>query len=153
MLGRPPKFGTVEELQEKINAYFESCDNRTTKIMNSKGKMIEVPDPRPYTITGLALALDTTRRTLLDYETIYGEEFSHTIKMAKQKIENFAEESLWQPKIATGVIFNLKNNYGWVDKTEVETSGETTVNNKIDLKNVSTDDIREFIEKLDEHSI
>ncbi len=100
--GRPLKFKTVKELQKKIDEYFATCDE--------KGK--------PYIITGLAYHLDTTRRTLLDYED--RDEFSHTIKRAKTKIEAYTEEQLYTPKIANGVAFNLKNNFGWRDKTEVE---------------------------------
>lgn len=94
----------------------------------------------PYTITGLALALDTTRETLLDYEdgdrdiepdntSDDGEElpkFSDTIKKAKLKIHNYAENRLFENN-PTGTIFNLKNNYGWKDKTEtdVTTNGKS----------------------------
>lgn len=104
--GRPLKFKSVKELQKKIDEYFAMCDE--------KGK--------PYTVSGLAYYLDTSRRTLLDYEE-KNDEFSHTIKRAKQRIEAFVEESLWTPKIANGVAFNLKNNFGWKDKTEQEISG------------------------------
>ncbi|MGG4217303.1 terminase small subunit [Paenibacillus jamilae] len=104
-LGRPLKFQSVEELQIKIDDYFESCHN-------DAGDLI-----RPYTITGLALALDTSRKVLLDYEK-RDDDYSYTIKKAKLKIENFAEESLFTSKQTAGVIFNLKNNYGWVDKQE-----------------------------------
>ena len=76
-----------------------------------------MPDPIPYTITGLALHLGTNRQTLINYEN--RDEFFDAINTAKLRCEHFAERSLWQPKIATGVIFNLKNNYGWRDQREV----------------------------------
>ena len=47
--------------------------------------MIKIP-----TISGLAVALDTSRRTLVNYEE--KEEFFHTIKEAKQFIESVIEE-------------------------------------------------------------
>ena len=101
--GRPMKFKSNEELKEKIDKYFADCDE--------KGK--------PYTVSGLAVALGTTRRTLLDYEE--KDEFFHTIKNAKAKIEAFNEEMLYNKNVSTtGVIFNLKNNYGWKDKQEIE---------------------------------
>jgi hypothetical protein len=102
-VGRPLKFETVEMLQEKIDAYFNECDEKE----------------EPYTITGLALALNTTRETLLDYED--KEEFSDTVKRAKLKCENFAEKHLFKGKNGVvGAIFNLKNNYSrWVDKQEI----------------------------------
>lgn len=104
-MARPLKFQSVEELQRKIDEYFEMCDEQ--------GK--------PYTISGLAYFLGTNRQTLLNYEE--RDEYFDTIKRAKARIEAFVEESLWQPKIATGVIFNLKNNFGWQDKQNLEHSG------------------------------
>lgn len=107
-VGRPLKFKSVEELQRKIDDYFDSC-------YDEDGNCI-----RPLTITGLALALDTTRRTLLDYEE--KDEYSHTIKMAKQRIENFAEEQLFTNRNTAGVIFNMVNNYGWTNKQDIDQS-------------------------------
>ncbi len=109
-VGRPLKFASVEELQSKIGDYFDSCQDEDGALV------------KPYTITGLALYLDTTRRTLLDYEK-RDDEFSHTIKRAKLRIENFAEESLFTSKQTAGVIFNLINNYDWSNKQDVAVNG------------------------------
>lgn len=98
-VGRPFKFNSIEEMQTKVDDYFS---------------YEEVP-----TITGLALALDTTRDVLIDYEN-RNDEFSNTIKKAKLKCQNFAEKHLFSGKNATGAIFNLKNNYNWKDKTEID---------------------------------
>ena len=108
-VGRPLKFNTVKELQGKIDKYFESCKKEN----------------RPLTITGLALALDTSRKVLLEYEE--REEFSNAIKKAKLMCENYAEEFLFTSRQVAGTIFNLKNNYGWKDKQDVEHSGEMNV--------------------------
>lgn len=103
-VGRPLKFQSVESLQKQIDAFFVECD--------AKGD--------PYTITGLALALDTTRQMLCEYED--RAEFQDTIKKAKARVENYAEKRLYagQP---TGPIFALKN-FGWSDKQELETYGK-----------------------------
>ena len=98
--GRPPKYTEVEEMQEKIDKYFEDC-----KLNN-----------RPYTITGLGLALDMSRQDLINYSK--KEKFFDTIKKAKMRVENYLEERLINDSSATGIIFNLKNNYGWKDKQE-----------------------------------
>lgn len=114
--GRPLKFSSVEEMETAIDEYFMSCEEQ--------GK--------PYTVSGLAVALGTTRRTLLDYEE--KDEYSHTIKNAKQKIEAFNEEMLYSKDVPTvGVIFNLKNNYGWKDKQEIEAEVSSAVNINIEL--------------------
>ena len=100
-VGRPLKYKTKEELQEAIDNYFIMCDEQK----------------RPYTITGLGLAVGLDRQQLLEYGE--RDEFVDTIKNAKQKVHNFVEEHLFCSGITTGVIFNLKNNFGWQDKTEV----------------------------------
>lgn len=116
MIGRPNKFKTVEDMQKAIDDYFDYCD------MNKK----------PYTVSGLAYALDTTRRTLLDYTE--KDEFSHTIKSAKARIERFNEEMLYSKDVPTvGVIFNLKNNYDWKDKQEIEADVNSDVSINIEL--------------------
>lgn len=81
------------------------------------------------TISGLAYALDTTRRTLLDYED--KDEYSHTIKRAKQFIEAANEALLVNGGVVpSGVIFNLKNNWGWVDKSEVSVTDKANAAKK-----------------------
>lgn len=128
--GRPLKFESAEELQQVIDNYFESCEEEIwTEIIDSDGKPTGQWKPikdrngdiikrqiRPLTITGLALHLNTDRKTLLNYEE--KEEFFPTIKAAKTRIENYTEEILVTTKSAAGVIFNLKNNYGWQDKPD-----------------------------------
>ena len=119
--GRPKKYNKAEEMQAKIDAYFSYCDEKE----------------KPYTITGLALALDMDRRSLLNYSE--DSEFFPTIKKAKQKCEAYAEEQLYLGKNTAGVIFNMKNNYNWKDKTEQEVTVEgiqVSINRKaIDVEN------------------
>lgn len=97
-VGRPLKFKTVEALQEKIDAYFA------------------VTVPAHYTITGLALALDTSRATLMDYEE--RDEYFNAIKTAKNRIEYGYELSL-RTRGSAGDIFGLKN-FGWRDRQELD---------------------------------
>ena len=108
--GRPLKFKNEKELQRKIDAWLRVCKK----------------EKRPLTITGLALALETGRNVLIDYEN--REEFSNTIKRAKLLCENYAEEALFLGKNVAGAIFNLKNNYNWKEKQEIEHNGGVFVN-------------------------
>ncbi|MBQ4030467.1 MAG: hypothetical protein II625_01820 [Bacilli bacterium] len=87
-------------MQQKINEYFANCD----------------ANKEPYTITGLCIALEICRDTLSEY--LKREEFSDTIKKAKLKVENYLEKHLITDSSTTGIIFNLKNNFGWRDKQE-----------------------------------
>ncbi|WP_349398450.1 terminase small subunit, partial [Clostridium perfringens] len=112
--GRPLKFKSPEELQNKIDAYYEWAKENKKHI----------------TITGLAWFLDTNRQTLLRYEEDDSEllksvsedvrqAFRDTVKRAKARIEMEYEESLYNKNSAVGAIFTLKNNYNYVDKQEV----------------------------------
>ena len=98
--GRPLKH-TLKEIEANIAAYFKRQDE----------------EQRPYTVTGLANALNMDRDQLINYGN--KEEFSNAIKEAKRKVHEYAEERLFGTS-ATGVIFSLKNNWGWKDKSEVE---------------------------------
>lgn len=108
--GRPKKFQSVKELEKKIDEYFRKCD------VNKK----------PYTVTGLAIALDTTRKTLLEYQE-RDDGFSEAIIMAKARCEEYAENQLFGSKQCTGAIFTLKNNFGWRDAQEVKGAHNVTV--------------------------
>jgi len=101
--GRPLKFKTVKELEEKIEAYLSDCQERNL----------------PITITGMALWLDTTRDLLCNYEN--KDEFADTIKRAKMLVEYSYECKLHSGNNAAGMIFALKN-FGWKDKIEQDTT-------------------------------
>jgi hypothetical protein len=123
--GRPLRFKSVKELQRKIDAYFDTCDSHVKKVLNKKGELIEVPDPQPFTICGLALYLNISRVTLLNYEG--RPKFLYTIKRAKLRIECQIEtRALTGEYNPAAAIFNLKNNFGWKDKHEMESAGEVT---------------------------
>jgi hypothetical protein len=117
---KPLKWNNVEELQKEIDSYFSKCDEKE----------------KPYTITGLCLALKITRQTLMNYQDCFeldwlkrlsDEEkraYVDTIKEAKLRCENYAEIQLLDPnckKSPIGSIFALKN-YGWTDRQEIVTT-------------------------------
>lgn len=120
--GRPKAYATPEDMQIVIDAYFEDCDNNL---------FAGEPKPTPYTLEGLAVALDMDRHTLLTY----GKEPSHsdfhaTVKKAKDKVlANLAERGLNNYNNPAITIFLLKNNYGYADRTEQEVTSNniTTV--------------------------
>lgn len=102
-VGRPPKWESPEELQTLIDKYFELC---------------EAKDELPF-ITEMCVYLDTSRKVLLEYEN--KKEFSNAIKRAKAKCEAAIEKNMLTNKFnATASIFNLKNNYGWEERTKVD---------------------------------
>jgi hypothetical protein len=145
--GRPLKFKSAKELQKKIDEYFESCfeewwyqdkQGNWHQNLDRNGEPLKI-QKRPFTISGLALHLGTSRQTLINYEE--KQEYFDTIKNAKARIENYTEEQLFnaEAKNMTGIIFNLKNNYGqWADKQELEHSGDVAF--VVNRKRVTQDD-------------
>jgi hypothetical protein len=157
--GRKLKFKNNEELTKAIDAYFASLydyarDMWGNRLKDKDYKPQEGDEDNPHagfvmkkvkvaTVTGLAIALDTTRDLLLDYESgkyddrdadgnrveLSDEQleinkqiglFSDTIKRAKQMILEDTEQQLYKPGRATGAIFSLKVNYDWQDKNVTE---------------------------------
>ncbi len=122
--GRPPFYNTKEEMQEKIDAYFEECKGRILAIdeivVRDKNGIPVVVDAKPPTITGLALALGfTSRQALLNYQA--KDEFVDTITRAKSRVECYAEERLYDKDGANGAKFNLANNFeGWKEKQQID---------------------------------
>lgn len=125
--GRPLLFPDVAALQKAIDAYFESCwgparDMFGNIVKDKETGAVMMKQYKPYTLSGLAVALGCSRITILNYSK--EDDFFITIKEAKDKCEAYAEESLFIGKNPTGAMFNLKNNHtDWHDKQEHELSG------------------------------
>jgi len=97
-------------MQKKIDEYFANCDK--------KGEV--------YTVTGLALALNMSRMELIRYAG--RPEFSDTIKKAKARVEAELERRLYGKNgNVAGIIFGLKNNFGWEEVQKNEASGTLTI--------------------------
>lgn len=154
---KPLKFKSVEDLTKRIDEYFASLydyarDMWGNRLKDKDYKPKDGDEDNPFagwvmkkvkvaTVTGLAVYLDTTRDTLMDYENgtyddrdadgnvielteveqEYNDQvakYSDTIKRAKQMIYEDTEQQLYKSGASTGAIFSLKNNYGWRDKVE-----------------------------------
>lgn len=126
--GRPPKFKTPEELQTAIDKYFKDCegikalDENGNPITTKYGYLYKV-EPKPLTMSGLAIAIGfLDRSALLNYGE--KEEFYHTVRAARAKIEQYAESRLFDKDGANGAKFSLANNFkAWKEKQEVELTG------------------------------
>lgn len=124
-VGRPLKFASLDELQSQIDDYFETY-----------------PNPKDWTITGLALHLKTSRQTLCNYEK--DDQFFDAIKEAKQRVE-MSYEQILKGGGGAGPIFVMKN-MGWTDKSYLDhTTDEKPINNVnvTILKGRSLDDAEE----------
>ena len=131
--GRPRKFQDIETFENLLTDYFASCWD----VDEETGRKMQI---EPYTITGLAIALDTTRQVLLDYQNDPNlKEFTDSIKKAKMIVENYAETQLFKSKNVAGVIFNMKNNYGWKDVTEQKQ--DVNLQGSLNLKDLPDDNL------------
>lgn len=117
--GKPLKF-TPEELETKIVEYFKYVDeeNVQRKLRRFEGEKL-----KPYTVTGLCVYLDIHKETLIEYGK--RPEYTEAVKRAKQRVENYVEEGLLNGSInPIGGIFNLKNNFGWVDRLDINATSQ-----------------------------
>lgn len=101
--GRKLKYQSVELMQSRIDEYFNLIQDHE-----------DVP-----TVAGLALHLGfVARSTLKDYQE--RPRFSAVVKRALTRIERELERRLYSGKPPIGLIFGLKNNFGWQDKHDVD---------------------------------
>lgn len=136
-MGKPRVWKSPEDMQQAIDAYFAACDG--TPLLDTDGNPMfdklgrpVMAGQKPYTITGLALALNFTgRQALLDYQG--RGEYADTVTRAKARCEQYAESRLFDRDGAMGAKFSLVNNYrNWHDRQEHDLSGfapVTIVNN------------------------
>lgn len=113
--GRPPKYATPRKLQKAIDDYFKNgvAVRWDTVGKGEAKKRVRVKMP---TITGLVLHCGfCDRHSFYAYEKI--PLFSHTIKMARSRIEQHYE-NLLQQGLGAGAIFALKN-FGWKDERQL----------------------------------
>lgn len=101
--GRPRLFQSPEAFEEKANAYFAQLTS----------------EDRP-TLAGLCLFMGFCDKESFSNYASYGEEFSRTIKRTQLRIEADRHNRLiGKDTFTPGVIFDLKNNHGWVDQQTV----------------------------------
>ena len=125
-MARPVKIETPEELQSAFEEYISNCDNATKKVLNNKGSLTTVPCPIIATLGDFCYRLKIATETLRVWEERDG--FSATVKTIKETIAQRKAYHLLQGNgNTTGLIFDLKCNHGWKDKTTIEHEGEITV--------------------------
>lgn len=115
-VGRPALYDTPEQMQKKLDEYYEWVKGELNTGVTKDGDLEQwLRPPEPVTITGLCLFLGfESRQSFYDYEK--KPEFSYTIKKARLFIEHGYEKKLHGQHVA-GPIFALKN-MGWKDKVE-----------------------------------
>jgi hypothetical protein len=119
-----------------VNEYFESCngpllDRYGNLVYDKDGQLIKT-QVKPWTVSGLALYLGVTTVALKQYrlgriDTFLDEmraqtddalTFSRVLIQAKQKIESYAEQRLYDRDGSQGARFVLDNAFNWVSRKE-----------------------------------
>ena len=142
-MAKPYKFTNAKEVEDKIEEYFNWC----------------IEKDRPFTMSGLAYALDTDRSVLVQYSGVGTQRYlyegidpkelegiNNAIQRAKKRVQVFAEENLYRKQgQVNGVIFALKNNHSWKDQQEVI---NTAKEEGPDLSNLSEQELQDLINKI-----
>lgn len=130
MLWRSP-----EQLKGMIDGYFDSCFG---PVRNPKGGFYENPDGslvigqiKPFTVSGLCLYCHMATKQLFTYsraqldalgkptdEDYVGPQYSDLLIEAKRKIQNYAEERLYDRDGFNGGRFVLDTAFKWVSQRE-----------------------------------
>lgn len=104
--GMKPLYETAEEMNYAIDLYFRVIEEEN----------------RPPTMAGLSLALGFKSTSALRRYEMKGEDFATIIEVARTRVEEWKNELLLtKEKQCNGVIFDLKNNHGWMDRMEQTT--------------------------------
>ena len=142
-------FNNPEELKEKILAYFDGLRK------DPDGDLIQPP-----TLSGLALHLGVTRRTLANYiadaEREDGQkpnkkrsaQCAHLIMLAKAQMEQYLEEQLLMRSKTHGVEFALQNGYGWGQKQTVDVKSDVKAEVKTEVTPVSKLSDEELMDQM-----
>ncbi len=129
-VGRPRKFRTPQEVQEKINEYFEwaEANNRPLNMERFKCFLGICNDTLTPYMNG-TYDDGVAEEDFSDYGN-----FSETIKAARAYIAadkmELAMTGSYNP---TMVIFDLKNNHGYVDKREIESTNTEVPTVKVEF--------------------
>lgn len=125
---KPPikkkKYTDKDLFKAKVEDYFNKCDKTVIKKqVVTRGEIIIVETPKPYTMAGLAYHLDIERQTLNNYKS--RETYFDIIMHARKRIEeaniSLAMVGCHDSKIAA---LNLASNYGYAVKQDLNVEGD-----------------------------
>ena len=135
--GKPKSFESPEQFQRLNDEYFDFCDSQKETFTDSKGQIKTLQ--KPYTMSGLCVFLGITRETWSQYAK--NPDYANIAASSKSKIENYCEENTMLGKLnPIFSIFSLKNNFGWVDKMEI--------NNTKSNEQLTQDDVNTTLQAL-----
>lgn len=127
ILGKRRIIEDPAQLQDLVDEYFESCEkpliNKWGDVQRDDEGHIIYVQTKPYTISGLARALGMSTYALRDYNIkslagLVHPEFSSVILAAKQRVQQYAEERLFDQEGSRGAQFSLQAGFAWNTKKE-----------------------------------
>ena len=145
MLGKPLIFPTPQEFQAAMVGYFSWCDSQNNEVdKNGKTSIKE-----PYLISGLCDYIGITKETYYQYAK--KPEYDVICTMAKQKIETFILKngSLSKTNVIMNIV-NLKNNFGYTDKVDINTNQSVETLDVHDIKKMLNESNRNVLKQLNE---
>ena len=110
---------TPEKVGELADAYFDACAGEVVRredgeILLDKNGRETRRGARPPTLSGLALALGFSSKEELTGD-LCGEELKRALLRARLRVEQYAEERLFDREGKSGAEFELRSNFGWQD--------------------------------------
>ena len=113
-------YNTPESMQDKCDEYFETC----FRVKRDRDGDPYIKVIKPPTYTGLARYLGfSSRSQMLNYKNDDAR-FDGVVQRAMMVIEEYVEGKLQDSKAPNGLMFILKNNAEWEEKTKRELSTE-----------------------------
>ena len=129
------RYTDPKELQERVNAYFDSCFGvryyKGHPMYDIEGEPL-IGQIEPFTLSGLARYLGICRNTLKNYELkskagLIPPEYYEIIQDARMRVQEYAEKRLYDRDGSTGARFVLEAGFGWMtekDRKELKQSKE-----------------------------
>jgi hypothetical protein len=134
-------YDTVEELEDRINAYFDWCDTQRVAMPssgNNPPKLVNMP----YTMSGLCLYLNIDLETFDKYSK--NEYYRELLENARLRVESWLEvQGLLGVTNSAMTMFSLKNRFGWRDRQEIE-----NINNDKGLDKLSFDELVDMAKQI-----
>jgi len=123
--GRPISY-TPEELYHGFTEYKANCDSMV-KYQASAGEVIAIPTPFVYTLEDFCQFINIHPDTLNHYGK--NEEYSETVKKIRAEVFARKQRALVNAEgSTTGLIFDMKANYGINEKNYLELNGTMNIN-------------------------
>lgn len=118
-MGRKLKIPTPEEMQKKWEEYKYDCDNNHYTPVASAGKKVRLEKRLVYTLEKFAISLGITRETWSKYKG--RARYADTIKIIEEEVFASKKEAMLNGLApVAGLIFDMKANYGIIEKTVID---------------------------------